>query len=54
MRYVSLKDAKPGMQLAYSLYDTYGRTLVGGNIRLTAGYIEKLEEYLFYRKVIKI
>ena len=47
MRYVSLKDAKPGMQLAYSLYDTYGRTLVGGNIRLTAGYIEKLEEYGF-------
>lgn len=47
MRYVSLKDAKPGMQLAYSLYDTYGRTLVGGNIRLTVGYIEKLKEYGF-------
>lgn len=47
MRYVSLRDAKPGMQLAYSLYDTYGRTLVGGNICLTAGYIKKLIEYGF-------
>lgn len=30
MRYVKLKDAKPGMCLAYSIYDSLGRTLISG------------------------
>ena len=47
MRYVSLKDARPGMVLAYDLYDSFGRTLVGSNCELTAYYIEKLNDYGF-------
>lgn len=47
MRYVALRDAKPGMRLAYDLYDSFGRTLVGCNCELTAHYIEKLYEYGF-------
>lgn len=47
MRYIPLKEAKPGMQLACGLYDSYGRTLVGSNCKLTAGYIEKLCAYGF-------
>lgn len=47
MRYVSLKDARPGMVLAYDLYDSFGRTLVGGNCELTAYYIEKLNDFGF-------
>lgn len=47
MRYVSLRDARPGMRLAYDLYDSFGRTLVGSSCELTAGYIEKLYGYGF-------
>lgn len=47
MRYVALRDAKPGMRLAYDLYDSFGRTLVGCNCILTATYIEKLHGYGF-------
>lgn len=47
MRYVSLKEARPGMVLAYDLYDSFGRTLVGGKCELTAYYIEKLYDYGF-------
>lgn len=47
MRYISLKDARPGMRLAYDLYDSFGRTLVGCNCELTAYYIEKLNDYGF-------
>lgn len=47
MRYVSLTDAQPGMQLAKDLYDVNGRTLVGSHIMLTANYIDKLIEYGF-------
>ena len=47
MRYVTLKNARPGMYLAYELYDSLGRTLIGGKCRLTEAYIEKLEEYGF-------
>lgn len=47
MRYVTLKEAKPGMCLAYSLYDSYGRTLISENGVLTQTYIDKLIEYGF-------
>ncbi len=47
MRYISLKEARPGMILAYDLYDSFGRTLVGSNCGLTAHYIEKLAAYGF-------
>ena len=45
MRYIALTEAKAGMQLATSLYDSNGRTLVGSHILLTDNYIEKLIEY---------
>lgn len=45
MRYVALTEAKSGMQLAKSLYDSNGRTLVGSHIMLTNNYIEKLVAY---------
>lgn len=47
MRYITLREAKPGMRLAYDLYDSFGRTLVGSSCELTAGYIEKLYQYGF-------
>lgn len=47
MRYISLRDAKPGMVLAYDLYDSFGRTLVGSSCGLTENYIEKLRGYGF-------
>ena len=45
MRYVALTEAKSGMQLAKSLYDSNGRTLVGSHLMLTNNYIEKLIAY---------
>lgn len=47
MRYVSLRDAVPGMVLGQELYDSYGRVLIGYNNILTDVYIEKLREYGF-------
>lgn len=35
------------MQLAYNLYDSFGRTLLGGSCELTDIYIERLYEYGF-------
>lgn len=45
MRYVTLRETRPGMRLAYDLYDSFGRTLVGSSCELTDVYIEKLREY---------
>lgn len=42
MRYVSMKRAQSGMQLAYDLFDSYGRVLLSKNASLTEKYIEKL------------
>ena len=47
MRFVSIEDARPGMCLAYDLYDSMGRTKVGSGCELTASYINKLNEYGF-------
>lgn len=47
MRYVSLVDAEPGMNLAYDLYDSYGRTLISTDARLTGGYLTKLDKLGF-------
>ena len=47
MRYVALKNVEPGMCLAYDLFDSLGRTLIGGRCQLTETYIERLEEYGF-------
>lgn len=47
MRFVSIEDARPGMCLAYDLYDSMGRTMVGSGCELTASYINKLNEYGF-------
>lgn len=47
MRYISLRNARPGMRLAYNLYDSFGRTLLGGSCELTEMYIERLYEYGF-------
>lgn len=47
MRYVSMKKAEPGMQLAYNLFDSFGRVLLSKNASLTENYIEKLVEMGF-------
>ena len=47
MRYVKLEDAKPGMRLAHSLYDSSGRTLISENGVLTQRYLEKLNNIGF-------
>ena len=47
MRYVAIEDAKPGMYLAYDLYDSQGRTIIGGGSELTENYIKRLSEYGF-------
>ena len=47
MRYVAIEDAKPGMYLAYDLYDSQGRTIIGGGCELTENYIKRLSEYGF-------
>lgn len=43
MRYISIKEAKPGMELAYDIFDKQGRVLINGNRSLTEKYIEKLK-----------
>lgn len=47
MRYVSIDDAKPGMCLAYDLYDSQGRTVIGGGSELTENYISRLKDFGF-------
>lgn len=47
MRYIPLKEAQPGMCLAYTLFDSYGRALIYPNSILTEQYIAKLEEHGF-------
>lgn len=47
MRYVTLEEAEPGMILATELYDSVGRTLIGGKCELTKGYLKKLAAYGF-------
>lgn len=53
MRYVHIKDAKPGMVLAYDLFDSFGRVLIGTNNALTEKYIEKLVKLGFSGIYIK-
>lgn len=53
MRYVLLKDTEPGMNLAYDVYDSYGRTLISSNAELTPAYIIKLENLGFSGVYIK-
>lgn len=47
MRYISIRDTKPGMKLANSVYDSAGRILVAEDMCLTDKYIQKLREYGF-------
>ena len=47
MRYVKLEEARPGMRLAYGLFDSLGRTLISEGTLLTSGYIQRLNEYGF-------
>lgn len=42
MRYILLKDAKPGMRLGADIYDAYGRVLLGNRAELEQEYIDKL------------
>lgn len=44
MRYISIEEAEPGMCLAYDLYDSMGRTVIGRGCELTANYIKRLSE----------
>lgn len=47
MRYVSIENAEVGMCLAYDLYDTQGRTVIGCGCELTDVYIKRLKEFGF-------
>jgi response regulator RpfG family c-di-GMP phosphodiesterase len=47
MRYVKIKDAKPGMRLAYSIYDADGHTLICSGSVLSEFYVKKLNEFGF-------
>ena len=47
MRYVLLKDVKPGMRLGSDIYDAYGRILLGVRAELTEEYLSKLLEMGF-------
>ena len=47
MRYVKLEEARPGMRLAYGLFDSLGRTLISEGTLLTSSYIQRLNEYGF-------
>lgn len=47
MRYIKMKDAKPGMCLAYNMYDADGHTLICRDSVLSEFYIRKLYEYGF-------
>lgn len=47
MRYMKIEDAKPGMCLAYNMYDTDGHTLICSGSVLSEFYIRRLNDYGF-------
>ena len=47
MRYVSIDDAKPGMRLAYELFDANNRIMIGSNKALTETLIMRLRDLGF-------
>ncbi|MEZ3479258.1 MAG: HD domain-containing protein [Lachnospiraceae bacterium] len=47
MRYIRINDARPGMCLAYNMYDADGHTLICSGSILSKFYIKKLNEYGF-------
>lgn len=47
MRYIKMKDTRPGMCLAYNMYDADGHTLIYRGSVLSEFYIKKLYEYGF-------
>lgn len=47
MRYIKIDDARPGMCLAYNMYDADGHTLICSGSTLSDFYIKKLNEYGF-------
>ena len=44
MRYIDIKEAAPGMELAYDLFDSFGRTLISANSTLTGKNLEKIKK----------
>ena len=47
MRYIDVKDLRPGMKLGADIFDSYGRVLLGGKAELTEEYIERLKNLGF-------
>ena len=47
MRYIKIEDAKPGMCLAYNMYDADGHTLICNGSVLSEFYIKRLNDYGF-------
>ncbi|MBO5033257.1 MAG: HD domain-containing protein [Lachnospiraceae bacterium] len=47
MRYIKIKDVRPGMHLAYNMYDADGHTLICSGCVLSEGYIKRINEYGF-------
>ena len=44
MRYVSINNARPGMFLAYDLFDSHGRVLIGEGCALSESALRHIEE----------
>lgn len=47
MRYIKIEDARPGMRLAYNMYDDDGHTLICSGSVLSKLYIKRLSDYGF-------
>lgn len=47
MRYIKIEDAKPGMCLAYNIYDADGHTLICNGSVLSEFYIKRLSDHGF-------
>lgn len=44
MRYIEVKDAKPGMELGLDLFDSFGRTLLSANTKLNERSLDKVKK----------
>ena len=44
MRYIGIRDLKPGMKLGADVFDLYGRILLGARAELNADYIKRLKK----------
>lgn len=53
MRRIGIKHARPGMELARSIYNTTGSVLIGQGVKLTSIYIQRLQDRGIHHLYIK-